>query len=212
MSFLGAVNYLAKFVPDLADLTEPLQLLTRKNEPFRWDEPQHCAFEQLKETISGALHLAIFDPNLPTVVTVDTSDVGLSAQLSQVQDGCKFPIQFASHTLQDREWNFATNEKEALGCIWAIERWEKFLLGRHFTLRTDHRSLWTLLMQHMSMHKSAKFDRWLQWLSRFDFDVQHICGTTNIMADALSRLPQQTCEPAIVHDTPAELQATVATL
>ena len=212
MSFLGAVNYLAEFVPHLADLAEPLRLLTRKNEPFRWDEPQHRAFEQLKETISSSLHLAIFDPNLPTVVTVDASDVGLGAQLSQLQDGREIPVQFASHTLQDRERNFATNEKEALGCIWAIEHWEKFLLGRHFTLRTDHGSLRTLLTQHTSTRKSAKFDRWSQRLSRFDFDVQHIRGTTNVMADALSRLPQQTCEPAIDDDDPVELQATITTL
>ena len=48
----GAVNYLADFMPGLADKAEPLRLLTRKDEPFRWNEPQATAFHNLKDAIS----------------------------------------------------------------------------------------------------------------------------------------------------------------
>ena len=212
MSFLGAVNYLAEFLPRLADMAEPLRLLTRKNEPFRWLDPQERAFQQLKDAISDNITLAIFDPNAPTFVTVDASDCGLGAQLSQLQNGREVPVQFASHTLQDRERNFATNEKEALGCLWAVEHWEKYLLGRHFTIRTDHGSLRTLLTQHTSSRKSAKFGRWLERLSRFDYNIQHIRGEHNYMADALSRLPRPSHKSAITEDEAAELQATIAAL
>ena len=125
-------------------------------------------------------------------------------------------MQFASHTLVDRERNFATNEKEALSCVWAIEHWEKFLLGHHFTLRTDHGALRSLLHQHSSTRKSAKFERWLERLSRFDYTVEHVRGTHNYIADALSRLPRPASEqpppPAIIDDKPPELQATIASL
>ena len=105
-SFLGAVNYLADFVPELADKAEPLRLLTRKDEPFRWNEPQATAFRNLKDAISKNLELAIYVPQAPTFVTVDASDIGLGAQLSQMQNGREVPVQFASHTLLDRERNF----------------------------------------------------------------------------------------------------------
>ena len=141
-------------MPGLADKAEPLRLLTRKDEPFRWNEPQATAFRNLKDAISKNLELAIYDPQAPTFVTVDASDIGLGAQLSQMQNGREVPVQFASHTLLDRERNFATNEKEALGCVWAIEHWEKFLLGRQFTLR----SLRSLLQQHSSKNQASLND------------------------------------------------------
>ena len=59
----------------------------------------------------------IFDPNAPTFVTTDASDVGLGAVLSQLQNGREAPIAHASHTLQPRERNYAVNEKEALACV-----------------------------------------------------------------------------------------------
>ena len=193
-------------------MAEPLRLLTRKNEPFRWSDAQERAFQQLKDSITAELTLAIFDPNAPTFVTVDASDCGVGAQLSQLQNEHEVPVQFASHTLQDHERNFATNEKEALGCLWAVEHWEKYLIGRYFTLSTDHRSLRTLLTQHTSSRKSAKFDRWLERLSRFDYNVDHIPEVHNHMADTLSRLPRPSYECAVAEDEAVELNATIATL
>ena len=213
-AFLGAVNYLSIFIPTLADIAEPLRSLTRKDQPFVWHESQETAFQALKEAISDKLSLAIFDPNAPTFVTVDASDIGLGAQLSQLQDGHEVPIQFASHTLCDRERNFATNEREALACLWAIERWEKFLLGRPFTLRTDHGALLTLLQRHSPTRKSAKFARWLERLSPFDYNVEHIKGSDNCIADALSRLPQESDDQseAINDYAHSPLRATIASL
>ncbi len=212
-SFLGAVNYLSEFIPQLAEKAEPLRILTRKNQPFQWKAKQDSAFQELKNSISADFELAIFNPNAKTIVTVDASDVGLGAQLSQIQDCREVPVQFASHTLLDRERNFAVNEREALACLWAIERWEKFLLGNPFTLRTDHSSLLTLLKRPTTARKSAKFTRWSQRLSRFDFTVEHIRGANNCIADALSRLPQPSQDkPAIEDDEPIELYKTIAAL
>ena len=214
-AFLGAVNYLSEFIPNLANKAEHLRLLTRKDQPFVWKSPQQSAFQNLKDAISEELQLSIFDPNAPTIVTVDASDVGLGAQLSQVQDGREVPIQFASHTLTTRERNFATNEREALACLWAAEHWEKFLLARPFVFRTDHGTLRTLLKRHSTTRKSAKFARWLERLSRFDYTIEYIKGSHNIIADALSRLPQPSCDqkPAIEEeDGPTALQKTIAAL
>ena len=99
-----------------------------------------------------------------------------------------------------------------LACLWAVECWEKFLLGRHFTLRTDHGALLTLLKQHTTTRKSAKFTRWLERLSRFDYDVEHIRGSNNCMADALSHLPLLSSNAAIEDDESPELMATIAAL
>ena len=68
-------------MPELADKAEPLRLLTRKDEPFRWNEPQATAFHNLKDAISNNLELAVYDLQAPTFIMVDTSNIGLGAWL-----------------------------------------------------------------------------------------------------------------------------------
>ena len=122
-------------------------------------------------------------------MTGDSSNYGLGAVLSQTQHNVEVPIAFASRTLSPAERNYATNEREALSALWVCEHWEKFLLGRPFTLKTDRASLTSLLKQHTSERKSAKFIRWLERLSQFDYDIKCVKGEENVLADFLSRLP-----------------------
>ena len=89
--------------------------------------------------------------------------------------------------LKTLERNYAANEREALACLLAMEHWEKFLLGRKFTLRTDHKPLQSLL-KPANRRQSSKFERWREWLSHFDFETVYLPGAQNQTADALSRL------------------------
>ena len=76
----------------------------------------------------------------------NASDIGLGAELSQCQDdGTVKPIAFASRTLSNVERKYSIGELEALACIWACEKWDRYLMGKSFTLITDHKSLVTLL-------------------------------------------------------------------
>ena len=200
-SFLGMVNYYSDFIPKLATLAEPLRRLQRKNVKFVWSQQCQNAFDKLKAAISEGVKMFIFDPNAPTFVSVDASDVGIGGVLSQIQNGREVPIAHASHTLQERERAYAVNEKEALACVWACETWEKYLLGRHFTLRTDHSSLVSLLQTSKDTRKSAKFCRWLERLSVFDYTVEYREGSQNVVADALSRLSVPSSADAIQDPT-----------
>lgn len=140
-------------------------------------------------------------------MTTDSSDYGIGAQLSQMQHDVEVPIAFASRTLSAAERNYATNEREALACLWACEHWSKFLLGRHFILRSDHSNLTTLLAQQTSTRKSSKFVRWLERLSVFDYKIQYSKQCDNAIADYLSRLPQETPEINQSEDTEVSIRA-----
>ena len=74
-SFLGLVNFSAKFVPDLASISEPLRQLTKKGQPFVFGKKEMEAFQKLKQCISNAGILAFFDPNRKTQVIADASPV-----------------------------------------------------------------------------------------------------------------------------------------
>ena len=111
-----------------------------------WTDAAERSFVALKAALANSQALALFDPALPTFVSTDASDYGLGAVLTQLQpDSTERPIAFASRTLSPAERKYSTVEKEALACVWAVERWRTYLWGRRFTLITDHQALTTLL-------------------------------------------------------------------
>ena len=62
------VNQLAKFLPNLAVINEPLQQLLRKDNQWLWDQPQEIAFQTLKEKLTSTEVLAHYDTNKPCIV------------------------------------------------------------------------------------------------------------------------------------------------
>ncbi len=177
--------------------------MLRGNKPvFSWSENCQSSFDSLRKRITEHLLLAIFDLRCETSVNCDASDVGLGATLTQIQHGKEVTISSASHTLSSVERNFAAAEKECLACVWACERFSKYLLGRHLTLNTDQRALEKLLpslAKVEDIRKSSKFVRWAERLSAFDFTPHYRPGVENFVPDTLSRLPLPSSEPA-VHD------------
>ena len=82
---LGMTNYLAKFLPNLSDISEPLRQLTRKENEFSWSEILDEAFENIKKLVSSLPLLKYYEPDKPLVLQCDASKRGLGASL--LQDG-----------------------------------------------------------------------------------------------------------------------------
>ena len=157
-SSLGLVNFCAQFIPDLATTADPLRKLTRKGETFQWGPEQKQAFQQLKEKLSKAETLAYFDKKAKTQVIADASPVGLGAILIQEQAGTQHVVANASRSLTEEEPCYAQTEKEALGLVWACERFHVYLYGIQFELLTDHKPL-EVIYSHTSK-PSARIEQW----------------------------------------------------
>ena len=129
-SFVALVGYYSKFIPQFADIAQPLTDLTKKNCPnlVKWGEMEENAFVRLKECLSQQPVLKILDLSKVMYVQTDASDVGLGAALMQEHDGVLHPVRFLSRKLKGAEKNYSTIEKECLAVVWAVEKLKSFSL------------------------------------------------------------------------------------
>lgn len=185
-SFLGLVTYVGKFIPDLANRTDPLRRLLKKESKFNWGELETKAFEDLKQQLAKIPNLSYFDPNNKTRLIADASPVALGAVLLQFDTaGEPKIISFASRSLSDVEKRYSQTEKESLALVWAVEKFYFYLAGLEFELVTDHKPLETIFKP--TSKPPARIERWLLRLQAFKFKVIYKAGKENI-SDALSRL------------------------
>lgn len=207
---LGMATYLARFVPHLADILQPLtSMLSTKND-FVWDRAQQHAFQQWKDILSTRPVLAIFDPTKDTFVSADASAYGLGAVLRQMQsDGTLKVIAYASRTLTDTERRYAQIEKEALAAVWACEKFRDYLIGTKFTLETDHKPLVTLFSTKSLDDLTPRVQRLRMRIMRFSYDIVHVPGKELLAADTLSRAPLTTTESG---DLEQEVQAYIQSI
>ena len=124
-ALLGFANFYQQFFPpSYAAETRPLTDLTQKNEPFVWGAAQQRAFEFVKNAVTNAPVLAMYDSTRPTHLETDTSNFATGTILSQKQDDGKWhPIAFRSSTMSAEERNYEIYDREMLGLIRALEDW-----------------------------------------------------------------------------------------
>ena len=139
--FLGLAGYYRRFIPNYASMAAPLTDLTRKSLPtkIQWNDECEQAFQQLKKQLCSApvLHSPDFDK--PFLLQTDASDRGVGAILSQEDaDGNDHPVAYFSRKFLPREQRYSTVEKECLAIKLGFQAFRVYLLGRPFTIQTDH--------------------------------------------------------------------------
>lgn len=144
----------------------------------------------MKEVLSTAPTLSLYDPCQETIVSADASSYGLGAVLLQKQkDRSLQPTVYASRAPTLTEQRYAQIEKEALALIWACEHFQEYLLGMHFQLHTDHKPLVSLLGSKALDSLPMRVTRFRLRLMRLKYTISHVPGTNLAIADALSRAP-----------------------
>ena len=203
-SFLGMINYLNRYCPNLSELTEPLRMLCKQEVPYQWQAEQNKAFEEIKSAITQAPVLAYFKPELPIVIQSDASNSGIGSVLLQAGQ----PVLFNSRSLTETEKNYSPIEKELLGLVEALKKLHKYTAGYEIEIQTDHKPLVSIWKKSVS-NTSPRLRRLHLELSHYagDATVTYIKGKDNVIADALSRVGHR-LDP----DPDPELQVTVHAL
>ncbi|KAK6763651.1 hypothetical protein RB195_024101 [Necator americanus] len=189
-SFLGLINFYGNFVKDLQNLRAPLDALTKKDVVYTWTLECQSSFDKIKAILSSDLLLTHFDPSLPIIVA-HASNYGMGATLShRFANGCEKVIYHVSRCLTQPQKNYSQIEKEALALIFAVQKFLRFIHGRHFTLRTDHKPPSAIFgsKKGVPVYSANRLQRWGTTLLNYSFTVEYINTKDFGQVDALSLL------------------------
>ncbi|CAF1231754.1 unnamed protein product [Adineta ricciae] len=191
-SFVQMAQFYRRFIKDFASIAAPLNRFKIKNAKFLWTTECQRSFDILKQKLSQYPLLAFFDGQSPLKLKINTdaSNAGIGGVLHQVTaDGHLQPIQYLSRSLSKQEQKYSVIEKECLAMVWCISKLRPYLYGRDFTLITDHHPLCWLNKQSS---KNGRLDRWSLQLQEYTFNIKYTSGSSNCVADCLSRYPTET--------------------
>lgn len=185
--FLGTMNFVQRFIPNMSVVTAPLRTLLRKDIAWVWTEKQQESFLRLREALIQAPVLRYFDPSKPVTLSVDASQLGVGAVLIQNAQ----PIAFSSRTLTEAQTRYAQIEKETLAIVHGCTKFHDYIFGQHaVTVETDHRPLVAIFSKPL-YQCPLRLQRMRLTLQRYPINVTYKPGKELFLADALSRFPSK---------------------
>ncbi|CAF0997136.1 unnamed protein product [Brachionus calyciflorus] len=159
-----------------------------KRVPLIWtDETEKC-FEEFKKTLCSNLVPALPNFDVTMILSTDACEYGYGAVLEQIIDEVNYPIAYFSKSYTQTQRKYSTSEKELLTVVMSIEYFHQYLYGKFFIVYTDHQPL-TWILHKTNTH--PRLERWLIRLSQYNFEIMYKPGKDNIVADMLSRLPDE---------------------
>jgi transposase InsO family protein len=207
MSFLGLANYFRDHIKNHAMIAGSLHEMIDKAKPYRknlnlkWSQTLLESFAELKAAINACPVLFFLDEGAEDSTVhlyTDASDIGFGAYVCQrFNDGREVPIIFFSKCFTPVQKRWSVPEREAYGIFVGVTKFEHLLRDVRFVLHTDHENL-----VHIRDSGSPKVIRWKLQLQEFQFDIVHVKGVDNLVADALSRNTLATVDIDVPDDLP----------
>ena len=179
---LGLINWLSRFIPNAATVTEPLRCLIRDETEFHWEETQEKAFKTIQKILTSDPVLRYYNVEEDVTISVDASKTGLGAVLLQGNQ----PVAYASRSLTTSEQNYAQIEKECLAVLYGCERFHQYAYGKEIIIENDHKPLEAIFKKSL-VNVPPRIQRMLIRLQKYNITYVYKKGKELHIADALSR-------------------------
>ena len=181
------VNFYRLHVPRLSDIMKPVTSLFSKKGAIKETPELRQAFNEAKEAIKQRISLAAFDPARRVFLITDASDVAWGALATH--DRHEIPLAWLSKKLSPAEQKWPANERELFAVVSALLRYPELFAGRWVTVLTDNATLTSWANIPLSSNRLCK---WHGDMQEFLLRFEHLPGTENPVADALSRGVKET--------------------
>ena len=185
--FLGSLNYVTDFYPNLRILIKPLFQRLRKNIAL-WSNEHTQIVKQVKSQVKELPCLGILHPKAFPIIETDASNIGYGGILKQDFENKISIVRFHFGVWSGPQINYSTVKKEILAIVLCIQKFQSDVFNKKFLLRVDCKSAKEILQKDVQNLVSKQiFARWQAIVSVFDFEIEFIKGSSNFLPDFLSR-------------------------
>ena len=190
---LGVLNFVRRFVPHYSEVIKPITILLRGDPDIRKIEPSAESiesFQKLKTLLTNPPLLVIPQKDKTITVMCDGSAIAIGCCIGHRESSTVFnPILYDSRTLSERESKWASFKIEFLAIYYFVRKHHYLLHGTKFRVETDLALL--TAKNFLTKGDCTLLLRWSIYLSTFDFQLSHVPGAQNQIADYLSRLTSE---------------------
>ena len=177
------MQFYRHMLPHLSHSVHRLYALTSTKVDFRWDDSAQRAYLAVKDMLERDIMSNSLKGDKKIVLYTDALKFAICAVL--VQDGRL--IYCLSKVLSKHQRNWAIIEKELLAISWGCKKLRYCLLGRSFTVKTDHAPLVHLVKKIDSIENQRMLTMVLSMVE-YDFVIEYFPGVKNVLADFGSRM------------------------
>jgi transposase InsO family protein len=185
---LGLINYVGRFIPNLAARCSQLRKLLKDSVEWHWEAVHDQEWNELKEIMISKPVLAYFDPNKVTKLSTDASKDGIGVVLLQKQQsGNWHPVAYGAKSMSVTEQRYAQIEKELLALVYGCVKFHQYVYGlKNLILETDHKPLISIAKKPLN-ELTPRLQRLMIKLQRYQFKIEWCPGKYLVIADTLSR-------------------------
>ena len=210
--FIGLTSFFRRAIKDFSILSADLNKLIRKNSGYikgPLPEKAELSFQQLKKALISKPCLQPVNFDLPFIVTCDASATHYGSCLTQIgADGIERPCGYASKLLSEKEAKQQPGLRERASLVFSLRHWKPYLVGKEFTMRTDHKPNLSIAQGKTNVYDSLSDEI----MSYLPFKLQYLNGK-EMFVDVLSRpLGHLTAavQPALSNPPPAMIPSLLA--
>ena len=185
-SFVGMVNFVCIFCPQLQKLLKPIYELTKKGRHFIWGQEQKEAFDEIKARLQKPPVLSMPAKRGRFTLYSDTNKHATGSALYQVQDGSPRLTAYVSKRMPDAAKNYSITELEMCGLAINTGSFAHLLKRVDFDAVVDHLAIMHI-MKSKAEPTSNRIKRLLEILNAYSFNLYYIKGKDIVQSDFLSR-------------------------
>jgi hypothetical protein len=185
-SFLGRVNFLRRFIPNLAEIIKYITNMLRKGSEIKWTPEARKSFEDIKVALTKAPVLASPDYAKDFILFSFASEHTIVGVLLQ-RDEHNFerPIAYYNRTLRDSPLKYDIMEKQAYALVKSLKEFRIYILHSHVVAYVPNNSVKDILTQSDPEGKRGK---WIVVLLEYDLEIN---PTKLIKGQGLAKLMTQ---------------------
>ena len=184
-SFMGMVNFLSMFCPELQKLFKLIYDLTRKGRQFIWGREQQDAFKEIKHRLikTPILHMPNHEGRFHLYLDMSKFDTG--STLYQIQNRKPKLIAYASKRLPETVGRYSIIELELYSLAINIAIFSNLLKRIDFDAIIDHLAL-THIIKSKAELATTRIKRLLELISLYSFNLYYMKGKDIILSEFLS--------------------------